>query len=199
MSRLQQMEPDEFRRQLLGELAAVHRLAFHLTLSADQAEDLVQETFLRALKSSATYRHSEQGPRPWLFKILHNAFKSRRGKERSEASKQEIFDDQETPAPLPLPESLDWEQIDERLKKALQALPANGRSVLLLWAVEGYSYKRIAEVTGWPIGTVMSRLYRARQTLAEEVFDLAVEKRLLPATASMNQTPPPVDDGARAS
>ena len=171
-----QSEPDEFRALVLAELDAVHRLAYHLTLSTHEADDLVQETYLRALKSSAMFRATERGPRPWLFKILHNVYKTRLGRLR-EPGDGEFLDDQAARPPDPLPDGIDWEQVDERVKSAWQELTPALRSVVLLWAVEGLSYKQIADVTDVPIGTVMSRLYRARQTLAEQLKEIGIEQR----------------------
>ncbi|MEO0587556.1 MAG: sigma-70 family RNA polymerase sigma factor, partial [Planctomycetota bacterium] len=71
--------------------------------------------------------------------------------------------------------SLDWEQVDDRLKAAVQELPDHYREVLLLWAVEGLKYREIADVLGVALGTVMSRLYRARAILTEKLADLAQE------------------------
>lgn len=175
---MEQVELEEFRKLLLRELESVHRLAYHLCQSATEADELVQETFLRALRAFATFRVTERGPRPWLFKILHNVHKTRRGKAAKEAADSDLLDEQPARAPDPLPDAIDWEQVDERLKKAIEALPTAHRAVVLLWAVEGLSYRQIADVTEVPIGTVMSRLYRARQTLAEQVADLAAENRM---------------------
>lgn len=175
---------------MLGELDAVHRLAFHLTLSRDEAEDLVQEAYLRAFKSRQTFRPGEGGARPWLFKILHNAYRSRQGRRAMEPVADDALDDRPAAAPDPPPAAVDWEQVDERLKGAIESLPQHLRVVLLLWAVDGLKYKEVAEVVGVPLGTVMSRLYRARQTLAEQVSDLAREQRLLPATAPADGTSP---------
>ncbi len=74
---LKALEPDEFRGLVLEELDSVYRLACHLARSRDEAEDLVQETYLRALKSHSTFRTTDHGARPWLFTILHNAYKTR--------------------------------------------------------------------------------------------------------------------------
>ena len=166
---------------MLGELDAVHRLAFHLTLSRDEAEDLVQEAYLRAFKARDTFRLGEGGARPWLFKILHNAYRTRLERRHREPSADDALDARPAAPPDPPPAVVDWEQVDERLKSAVEALPPHLRVVLLLWAVDGLKYKEVAEVIGVPLGTVMSRLYRARQTLAEQVHDLARELRLLPA------------------
>ena len=74
---LKAQEPDEFSGLVLEELDSVYRLAHHLARSRDEAEDLVQETYLRAFKSRSTFRTTEHGVRPWLFKILHNTYKTR--------------------------------------------------------------------------------------------------------------------------
>jgi RNA polymerase sigma-70 factor, ECF subfamily len=72
--------------------------------------------------------------------------------------------------------SLDWEYVDDRLKRAVDELPTTYRAILLLWAVEGLKYREIADVIDIPLGTVMSRLYRARMTLSAALADLAKEK-----------------------
>ena len=71
--------------------------------------------------------------------------------------------------------TLDWEQVDDRLKKAIDQLPEHYRQVLLLWAVEGLKYREVADVLDVPLGTVMSRLYRARAILSEQLAPLAGE------------------------
>ncbi|HEX8915551.1 MAG TPA: RNA polymerase sigma factor [Humisphaera sp.] len=169
-------DPAEFRRLVLAELPAVHRLAVHLARSRERADDLVQETYLRAFRSAGTFRTTEFGPRPWLFKILHNAWRSRMAQKAPATGGEEVAD--QTAAPEPVPLDLDWDQVDERLKRAIEELPDNYRDVLLLWAVEGLKYREIADVTGVPIGTVMSRLYRARQLLMTSLAPLAAEHRI---------------------
>jgi len=169
---LEAMGPDEFRGLILEELNSVYRLAFHLARSRDEAEDLVQETYLRALKSRSTFRVTEHGARPWLFKILHNTYKTRlerRGREPAAASDSiDGFPDHPAPPGAAL-EMIDWEQVDERLKSAVDALPPAYRVVLLMWAVEGLKYREIARIIETPVGTVMSRLHRARQAIIEQI------------------------------
>jgi len=72
-------------------------------------------------------------------------------------------------------EHLDWEMVDDRLKHAIDGLPDHYREVLLLWAVEGLKYREVADVLGVALGTVMSRLYRARGILSKELAGLAEE------------------------
>lgn len=196
------MEPtdtDPFRDLMLGELDAVHRLAFHLTLSREEAEDLVQEAYLRAFKSRETFRPGEPGgARPWLFKILHNLHRSRLERRLREPRADDDLDARPAGPPDVPPAAIDWEQVDDRLKGAIEALPPNLRAVLLLWAVEGLKYREIADVVGAPLGTVMSRLFRARQMLAGGVADLAQERRLIPAAREAG-TNDPADGHAAAS
>lgn len=166
---------------MLAEMDAVYRMAFHLSRHPDEAGDLTQETYLRALKAEGSFELRERGMRPWLFKILHNVFYSRITKQkRQPASLQPEQDeiaggDDTMAAPAWDLATLNWEQVDDRLKHAIEQLPVAYREVLLLWAVEGLRYREIAEVMDVPLGTIMSRLYRARGILAEQLADLARE------------------------
>ncbi|QDU70323.1 RNA polymerase sigma factor [Mucisphaera calidilacus] len=175
------MDRDSFRQLALDEMDALYRMAMHLTRHPDEASDLVQETYLKALKAEDRFELREQGIRPWLFKILHNNFYTRVGKRKREPTiADDLIPNQtgdngsgETPA-WDL-EHLDWEQVDDRLKHAIEDLPDHYREVLLLWAVEGLKYREIAEVLDVPLGTIMSRLYRARSILSESLGELASE------------------------
>jgi RNA polymerase sigma-70 factor (ECF subfamily) len=169
---LKALGPDEFRGLVLEELDSVYRLACHLARSRDEAEDLVQETYLRALKSRSTFRTTDHGARPWLFTILHNTYKTRvTRRQREPAVTSDVIDDfPDQPAPSNISlEGIDWEQVDERLKRAVDALPPAYRSVLLMWAVDGLKYREIARIIDAPVGTVMSRLHRARQSILEQL------------------------------
>jgi RNA polymerase sigma-70 factor (ECF subfamily) len=170
-----------FRELALAELEAVHRMAFHLCHRPEEAADLVQETYLRALAAEKTFELRERGIRPWLFKILHNVFYTRMGRQKREPT---LADDLRFEAPAaeldePAPcwdlASLDWDQVDDRLKHAIEKLDPRYREVLLLWAVEGLRYREVADVLDVPLGTVMSRLYRARSILSADLAGLAAE------------------------
>lgn len=179
------LQRNEFESLSLEHLDAVYRMAMQLTRNPDEAADLVQETYLKALRASDRYQEAGGGMRPWLFKILHNTFYSRLQKSRRTTAGGDEVDSAQAaePAPdQPLPAwnlaDLDWEHVDERLKAAIDRLKPDYRVVLLLWGVEGQKYREIADILGIPIGTVMSRLHRARSILAEELASLAEEKRL---------------------
>lgn len=173
------MERDQFETLSLEHLEAVYRLALQLVRHPDEAADLVQETYLKALRVADRFEEQGGGIRPWLFKILHNVFYTRLARsKRDPVSVEEIHGaTAETPGPgEPAPlGKMDWEHVDERLKTAIEHLRPEYRTVLLLWAVEGLKYREIAQVQDIPIGTVMSRLHRARGILADQLADLAEE------------------------
>lgn len=178
------MTTDEFRKLAMAEIDAVHRMALHLSRQPDEANDLVQETYLRAFRGEGTFSLGERGIRPWLFKILHNAFFTRKDRAKRAPILSEDLGSTAPGSESDRPgadgpawdlASLNWEQVDDRLKQAIDELPENYRSVLLLWAVEGLKYREIADVLEVPLGTVMSRLFRTRSILSEKLAGLAAE------------------------
>jgi len=166
------VERDQFQTLSLTHLDAVHRMAFHLAGNDAEAADLVQETYLRALRAAERFEERGGGMRPWLFRILHNVFFSSR---KSAAIRRAavLVDDPPESGPDEPPAwdlaSLDWDQVDDELKGAIDELRPEYRATLLLWSVEGLKYREIAEVMEVPIGTVMSRLHRARSILIEQL------------------------------
>lgn len=160
-------------------------MALQLTRHPDEASDLVQETYLKALRASERFEEQGGGMRAWLFKILHNVFYTNVGKAKRRPSAMEELPGAETTETAPdEPEpawdlaTLNWDHVDQRLKAAIDRLKPEYRSVLLLWGVEGLKYREIANIQDVPIGTVMSRLHRARSILSRELSDLAEENRL---------------------
>lgn len=175
------LSPTDFRRLALAELDAVYRMAFHLARDPDDAADLVQETFLKAIAAEQSFELRPNGIRPWLFKILHNVFYTKIGRDRrgptlvDDLGHETAAGELDVPAPCWDLRSLDWEQVDERLMHAINGLDPRYRDVLLLWAVEGLKYREIADVLDVPLGTIMSRLYRARSILSAKLAELAKE------------------------
>jgi RNA polymerase sigma-70 factor (ECF subfamily) len=174
-----------FETRSLEQIDAVYRMALQLSRHPDEAADLVQETYLKALGAADRYQEQGGGIRPWLFKILHNVFFTRLERaKRTTGGEPEVEAAQATqpgpdePSPAWNLADLDWEYVDDRLKAAIERLKPDYREVLLLWGVEGMKYREIADILGIPIGTVMSRLHRARSILTEELAGLAEEKRL---------------------
>ncbi len=171
---------DRFDEHVLVHLDSVYRMARRLARDESEADDLVQETYVRAFRAFPRFEMREYGVKPWLLKILHNAFYTRRGKAKRQPSllndvdfdRFAAGDDRAASEPGGI-DNIDWNGIDEQLKHAVDALQPEYRVVLLLWSFEDMSYKEIAEVCGCAVGTVMSRLYRARRLLADKLADYA--------------------------
>lgn len=136
----------------------LQRYAFALTYNADEAEDLVQESLLRAIAKRPSWNGVKR-PRAYLFSILHNLHVDRRKKAQSEAnhlnwmSVGEPFDKAADPS------------IAYDLERALRRIPRRQRQVIVLIIVEGLTYREAASILGVPAGTVMSRLSRGRTAL----------------------------------
>jgi RNA polymerase sigma-70 factor (ECF subfamily) len=176
-----------FEEEALPLLPGLYSAAYRLTRSAADAEDLVQETFLRAYRA---FHQFQEGTniKAWIYRILTNTFINMYRKKQREP--QTISDDEiedwylyskmseagaEPSAETSVIESLP----DEDVQAALSALPEQFRIAVLLADVEGFSYKEIAEITEVPIGTVMSRLHRGRKALEKRLWDVVRERGLV--------------------
>src|SRR5271163_1430685 len=150
-------------------LDSLYNLACWLERNQDDAEDLVQETYLKALRSFASFEPGSNF-HAWMFKILKNTFLTACSKQEHRTA---IPTDMEKnswalPATSDTPESLLIEHFDiDAVRSAIEQLSVTHREVILLCDVEDASYREIAEILSIPIGTVMSRLARARKTLCE--------------------------------
>lgn len=146
-------------------LPVLYAYAYRLTGSVDEAEDLTQQTFLVAQQKIGQLRESIK-VQAWLLRVLRNGFlKSRRKRVPVAASQIEMDVSQlseDFGAELP------WDT--ERLQRALDELPDDFRAVVLMFYFEGLSYQQIADQTDAPIGTVMSRLSRAKHHLREKML-----------------------------
>jgi RNA polymerase sigma-70 factor, ECF subfamily len=173
---------NEFETLALAQLDTIYRVARRLVHDPGKAEDLVQETYLRALRWRDHFELQEYGIRPWLLRILHNLHLSRGehdGRQPRAIDEERLESTEDTTCPdLPI-DGRSPEGMDERLVHAIDALGQEYRVVLLLWAVEDLSYKEIAHALDVPIGTVMSRLHRARQKLSAQLRGLATEEGII--------------------
>jgi len=168
-----------FEHEALPHLDAVFRMAVRLAGDQALAEDLAQETMLKAYRSWHQYRRGTN-VRAWLLTILRHTFINAYRKARkagptvdvSEIEQFRVFHDLQDSDP----EGSFFSQIvDDEVLRAIDALPDEFRETLVLSDVEQLSYAEIAQVTGVPIGTVKSRLFRARQALQQRLYDYAVE------------------------
>jgi RNA polymerase sigma factor (sigma-70 family) len=154
-----------FEEAVVPHLNAAYNLARWLTRNGDDAEDVVQEAYLRAFKSFDGFRGGDE--RAWLLTIVRNTcytwLRANRPQERTISYDEEIHTTENASRN---PETLLLENADHQLlKNALEELPLEFREVLVLRELEGLSYKEIAALAGIPVGTVMSRLARARERL----------------------------------
>lgn len=157
----------DFERLALEHIDMVDRVARTLTRNPAEADDLVQETYLRALQAWENFDLRSYGIRPWLLRILHNLHITRSTREARQPMAMATEQLQTHPDPAQAAAN-PW-QPTEDLDKAMDRLPVELRTALTLWAVEELSYQEIADVVGVPIGTVMSRLHRARHRLRADL------------------------------
>jgi RNA polymerase sigma-70 factor, ECF subfamily len=174
-----------FGEEALPHLDAVYHFALRLSGSADAADDLVQETFFRAYRSWDRYTPGTRA-RSWLFTICRNLFL--RGRERSLRHDEIVaegtsVDPREASRENPVIHStreLDPEArffhavVDEEIFRALDELPEEYRSAVVLSDLEDLTYAEIAELMDVPVGTVKSRLYRGRRMLQRRLYEYAV-------------------------
>lgn len=163
-------------------LDMLYRIARRLTREPAAAEDLVQETLLRAFRARESFDLQVFGIRPWLLRIMHNLNVSQSQRERRQPMTMEEtqLDAKPGQANAAAPETaFGFDGMDQRLVQAIGDLPPDYQTVLLLWAVDELSYKEIAQACDIPIGTVMSRLHRARQRLMERLRGYAMHEGLI--------------------
>lgn len=186
---------EDFEAGVLAQLDSLYRTARRMTSNQQEAEDLVQETMLKAFRFANQYQRGTN-LRAWLFRILNTSAINRYRKLATH------------PNPASLPEGEDFylynrikdlsgqelniaaeeevlsHYLDEDVYNALQDLPPNFRMAVILADIEGLSYKEIAEALQIPIGTVMSRISRARRQLQHSLWEYAREKGYVRAQAS---------------
>ena len=166
-------ELDRFERLLMPHLGAAYDLARWLTRNDDDARDVVQEAYLRAVKSFERYRGGDA--RVWLLTIVRNAchtwLERKRGFPAPVGSPSDDPIAEIAGDPALEPEAQVIRAVDRKLlREALDDLPAEFREALVLRELEGLSYKEIADVADVPLGTVMSRLARARERLQRSLL-----------------------------
>ncbi len=192
-----------FESAVLQHLDAMYGVALRLTKDGAAAEDLVQDTVVKAVRARTQFKPGTN-LKAWLLRILTNTFINRHrrsGLERDvlegpsagpladrwiSASTMRSMRDPERDALAPI--------VEAEVRKALEELPEHFRLAIVLSDVEGLSYKEIADVMGCPVGTVMSRLHRARKILQVSLRDHAiamgiVEEDAAPVAAAANGEP----------
>lgn len=176
----QQQKLAIFREELLPHMNALKTFAYHLTYNDDDAEDLVQETYLKSYRFIDKYIQGTNA-KAWLFKILKNAYINEYRKKSKLPTKVDFedvinyqdTDDNSKTNYLDLREEIFENIMGDEVTIAINSLPIDFRTVILLCDVEGFTYEEISKIVDVPIGTVRSRLFRARNMLKEKLKEYA--------------------------
>ncbi len=158
----------KFEELAMPHFAKLYNFAHWLTQDRAAAEDLVQETYMKALRGFSSFQQGTNF-RAWIYKILRNTFLTTQAGLKVSVSLDSDSEDQPIePAATGTPESALLARVEtESIQNALEKLPVKFREIILLCDQEEMSYKEIGETIGIPIGTVMSRLSRARKAMRE--------------------------------
>jgi len=193
----------EFEATALPHLHALHGAAYRLTRNPRDAEDLVQDTVLRAYRFWDSFE-KDSNCKAWLFRILTNTFineyqKRKRSREILHAAHAEqqatdgVLVHEQAETQRDPQHALLERTLSDDVSLALESLPSDFRMAVVLCDVEGFSYKEIAEIMDCPVGTVMSRLYRGRRLLKEALHGYAVEQGIVRPPAEGERTDDVID------
>ncbi|MCZ7535367.1 MAG: sigma-70 family RNA polymerase sigma factor [Acidimicrobiia bacterium] len=191
-----------FAAEAMPFMSALYAAALRMTRNPSDAEDLVQETYLRAFRGFEGFREGTN-LKAWLYKILTNTFINQYRAKRRRPEQVDLDDVEDfylfkrlggaeavEAARTAETEVLDA-MPDAEVKAALEAIPDAFRIAVILADIEGFSYKEIAEITDVPIGTVMSRIHRGRKQLQKRLWDFAQERNLAPRSGAPIKSPTP--------
>lgn len=174
---------EDFQKEAIPHMNAVYNFALRMTGDEDDADDLVQETYLKAFRFFDKF---EKGTncKAWLFRILKNSYINDYRKNVKEPDKVDYEDVQNFYENIHSTEinSQHYEQdaftnlLDDEITKVMSALPEDFRTVIILSDIEGFTYEEIADFVDIPVGTVRSRLHRARKMLYSQLYDYARDR-----------------------
>jgi RNA polymerase sigma-70 factor, ECF subfamily len=180
-----------FADQAMDLMPSLYAAALRMTRNPSDAEDLVQETYLRAYRGFGGFQEGTN-LKAWLYRILTNTYINtyRAKKRRPDETELDEVEDlylyrrigglEAAMAGRSAEDELLERFTDVEVKEAIESLPENFRLAVLLADVEGFAYKEIADILDIPIGTVMSRLHRGRKALQKRLYQFAVERNLAP-------------------
>ena len=189
-----------FESEAVVHMDAVYRFALRLAGDTDQANDLVQETYLRAWRAWDQYTPGTNA-KSWLFTICRNLFlrQVERGKRHRSAVEEraprestsgggDLVNPMWTASSQQDPEATFFDAIvDDEVLRAIEELPEEYRTAVVMSDVEGLPYADIAEATGVPVGTVKSRLFRGRRQLQKVLYEFAVEMGYIGRTSDQEE------------
>ncbi|MEX2335852.1 MAG: sigma-70 family RNA polymerase sigma factor [Fulvivirga sp.] len=176
----QQEKEKTFEKEFLPHIDPMYNFAYRLTFDEDDAKDLVQDTYLKAYRFIESFEKGTNA-KAWLFRILKNSFINdfrKRSKQPSKVDYQEVetfynSGDVDEAITTDLRIETVQDMIGDEISNALNSLDVDFRTVIILCDLEGFKYDEMAKILDIPIGTVRSRLHRARNLLKERLNDYA--------------------------
>jgi len=165
-----------FENEFLPHIHSIYNFAYRITFNEDDAKDLVQETYLKAFRFIDSFQKGTNA-KAWLFRILKNSFINefrKKSKEPAKVDYQEVetyynSDEIDQPITSDLRVEAIKEKIGDEVSVALNSLDIDFRTVIILCDLEGFTYEEMAKILDIPIGTVRSRLHRARNLLRDKL------------------------------
>lgn len=169
-----------FDKEFMPHLSAMYNFAYRLTYDEDEAKDLVQETFMKAYRFIRSFQQGTNA-KAWLYRILKNSFINdfrKKSKQPAKVDYQEVenyynSDDADADYTVDMRVESVRDMMGDEVTIALNALPIDFRTVIILCDLEGFTYEEMAKILDIPIGTVRSRLHRARNLLKEKLSTYA--------------------------
>ena len=169
-----------FENEFMPHIDSMYNFAYRLTFDEDEAKDLVQDTYLKAYRFINSFQEGTNA-KAWLYRILKNSFINdyrKKSKQPSKVDYQEVeqfYNSEDTPssATVDLRFETTREMIGDEITRALNSLAIDFRTVIILSDLEGFTYEEMAKILDIPIGTVRSRLHRARNLLREKLTTYA--------------------------
>lgn len=165
-----------FNTEFLPHIDSMYNFAYRLTFDEDESKDLVQETYLKAFRFLNSFQQGTNA-KAWLFRILKNSFINdfrKKSKQPAKVDYQEVetyynSDDIDVSITTDLRVDAVQDMIGDEISNALNSLAVDFRTVIILCDLEGFTYEEMAKILDIPIGTVRSRLHRARNLLKEKL------------------------------
>jgi RNA polymerase sigma-70 factor (ECF subfamily) len=165
-----------FEKEFMPYIDSMYNFAYRLTFDEDDAKDLVQDTYMKAYRFINSFQEGTNA-KAWLYRILKNSFINdyrKKSKEPSKVDYQEVeqfYNSEDTPRDLTvdLRSEATKDMIGDEVSNALNSLAIDFRTVVILCDLEGFTYEEMAKILDIPIGTVRSRLHRARNLLREKL------------------------------
>lgn len=185
---------DAFEKEAVPHMDSLYNFALRMTGDSDEADDLVQETYLKAFRFFDKFERGTNC-KAWLFRIMKNTYINsyrKTSKEPDKVDYQDVENFYENIKPSStdsahLEKDIYDNLLDDELSNAIASLPEDFRTVIILCDIEGFTYDEIADFVDIPVGTVRSRLHRARKMLFSKLYNYAADKGYIDKSTDMEE------------